>query len=130
MNILDTNAILRFILQDNQEQATFVEEQMLQNKFLIPIEVITEIVYVLNKVYKVDRESIRQLVCDILYVRNAVIPNMKIVESALQIYAMENLDFVDCILISYAKIEGYQIISFDKKLNKYYNNSNQQTKRE
>jgi predicted nucleic-acid-binding protein len=124
MNILDTNAILRFILQDNQEQASFVEEQMLQNKFLIPIEVIAEMVYVLNKVYKVDRESIRQLVCDILYVRNAVIPNMKIIESALQIFAMENLDFVDCILISYAKIEGYKIISFDQKLNKYYNNSN------
>jgi predicted nucleic-acid-binding protein len=123
MNILDTNAILRFILQDNQEQATFVEERMLQNKFLIPIEVIAEMVYVLNKVYKIDRESIRQLVCDILYVRNAVIPNMKIIESALQIFAMENLDFIDCILISYAQIEGYQIISFDKKLNKYYNNS-------
>lgn len=122
MNILDTNAILRFILQDNQEQANFVEEQMLQNKFLIPMEVIAEIVYVLSRVYKIDRESIRQLVGNILYLPNAIIPCKQIAESALQLYALENLDFVDCILISYAKTENYKIISFDKKLNKCYNN--------
>lgn len=34
----------------------------------------------------------------------------------------ENLDFVDCLLIGYNKINGIEIFSFDKKLNKTLNN--------
>jgi predicted nucleic-acid-binding protein len=107
------------MLQDNMEQAKLAEEQIQQNNFLIPIEVITEIVYVLRKVYNIENEVIGQIVNDILNLQNAVIPHKQVVELALRVYVQTKLDFVDCILVGYAKKEGHKIISFDKKLNKY-----------
>jgi predicted nucleic-acid-binding protein len=119
MKILDANVLLRFILQDNVAHANFAEEQILQNNFLMPIEVISEIVYVLNKVYSIDKKTIGQLINDILHLQNAIIPHKQVVEFALHVYAQTKLDFVDCILVGYAKTEGHKIISFDKKTNKY-----------
>jgi predicted nucleic-acid-binding protein len=131
MKILDANVLLRFILQDNVDQANFAEEQIQQNNFLIPIEVISEIVYVLSKAYDIDNKTIGQLINDILNLQNAIIPHKRVIELALQVYAQTKLDFVDCVLVGYAKMEGHKIISFDKKLNKYlveYESANDVTK--
>lgn len=38
MIVFDTNAVLRFLLQDNLEMADFVEEKMLQEKFSSPLK--------------------------------------------------------------------------------------------
>ena len=40
---------------------------------------------------------------------------------AMDIYASISLDFVDCLLIAYHKINHENIFSFDKKLNKHLN---------
>ena len=42
--------------------------------------------------------------------------DMDILLTALETYAQENLDFVDCILFGYHKILGAHIATFDKKL--------------
>jgi predicted nucleic-acid-binding protein len=47
MVVFDTNAILRYILQDNQVMADEVEQQLLDDVCFIPVEVVAEIVYVL-----------------------------------------------------------------------------------
>jgi predicted nucleic-acid-binding protein len=118
VKIFDTNVILRYILQDNKEMADKVESWIQRATYLIPIEVIAEVVYVLNKVYRVDRRKIERELTITINEKNAVIPHRKVVLEALQVYAQTKLDFVDCLLIGYAKMEGHQIISFDKKLNK------------
>ena len=42
----------------------------------------------------------------------------KSVRYALEVYAAVSLDFVDCLLIAYNKINHENEFSFDKKLNK------------
>ena len=37
---------------------------------------------------------------------------------ALDVYASHNLDFVDCVLAGYHHIEGMDIVTFDRKLEK------------
>jgi predicted nucleic-acid-binding protein len=117
VNIFDANIILRYILQDNREMADKVELWIQQAKYFIPIEVIAEVVYVLHKVYRVDRCKIERELTITINEKNAVIPHREVVFEALQIYVQTKLDFVDCLLIGYAKIEGHHIITFDKKLN-------------
>lgn len=48
----DTNICLRLILNDNQEMADFAENLFTKNDVFILHEVICEVVYVLDKVYK------------------------------------------------------------------------------
>ena len=121
MVIFDTNAILRYILRDNLEMAAEVKNCLLSGSCFIPVEVISEIVYVLTKVYSVERDVVAKTLTNIANVSNITIAQESVVLYALQIYAATTLDFVDCLLIGYSKKEGYSIVTFDKKLRKHLN---------
>lgn len=58
--LFDANAVLRFILNDNEEMANEVEEILQKETVSLSIEVLAEIVYVLEKVYSVSREDISE----------------------------------------------------------------------
>ena len=118
MTVLDTNTILRCILQDDEEAADLVEERMSRDECLIPPEVIAEIMYVLLKTYRLDREEIVQSVSAVLSHKNVRVPHKGVVETALRYFGDTKLDFVDCLMIGYAIVEGHHVFTFDKKLNK------------
>jgi predicted nucleic-acid-binding protein len=121
MVILDTNAILRYILRDNLTMAAEVKNLLLTENCLIPVEVVAEIVYVLTKVYSVERDVVARTLTNIANVSTITIAQKNVVLHALQVYSSANLDFVDCLLIGYAKKEGYTIFTFDKKLRRLLN---------
>ena len=123
MIVLDTNTILRCILQDNEETAALVDEQLSRDKCLIPPEVVAEIVFVLLKVYRLDRKEIEQSVATVLRHKNVCVPHKEVVETALHYFGETKFDFVDCLLIGYAFIAGHQIFTFDEKLKKYLSQS-------
>lgn len=66
MNIVDTNLILRDLLQDAAQFIEQASDKLENYPVFIPNEVIVEFVYVLGKVYKVDRplvfDSLRNLI--------------------------------------------------------------------
>lgn len=119
MIVLDTNAVLRFLLQDNREMADFVEDQMLRNRYMIPVEVVSEAVYVLTKVYKADRMAVVRLFNVLLSDRNSQFPHRSVVEHAVRVYGETKFDFVDCLMAGYSKQKNHEILTFDKKLSKY-----------
>lgn len=118
MVIVDTNIILRYLLQDNEELSKKAIEIIDNNKIFIPTEVIVEASYVLKKVYNVEKEKIYETVKLLLDLENINFQNKATIELAFKIYADKNLDIVDCILFAYYKNENLTIRTFDKKLNK------------
>ena len=118
MIILDTNTILRCILRDDVEAAALVNERMSLHECLIPIEVVAEVIYVLFKVYRLERKGIAHSVSTILEHENVRVPHKEVVETALHYFGKTKFDFVDCLMIGYAFAEGHQIVTFDKALNK------------
>ena len=61
MTLIDTNVILRYLLDDIPEQADKAESVIKQGSFTLP-EIIAEVVYVLTKLYKVPRNEIKSIV--------------------------------------------------------------------
>ena len=118
MVVLDTNAVLRFLLRDDEEKAVYVRDIMQQETCMIPVEVFAEAAYVLAKIYNVDRTLIQQKLFGVLRNENVETPNQGVVETALRYFGETILDFVDCLMIGYAVVEGHQILTFDKKLQK------------
>ena len=114
MVMLDTNMILRYILDDNKKMADIVEEYITSCDVIITIEVIAEVVYVLRKVYSLER----QIVSDEVKNFAALVKcnESDVLDFAIDTYATKNLDFVDCVLYAYNKIDGFEIATFDKKL--------------
>ena len=62
MVILDTNMILRYLLNDNQEMADRAEQYINSGEASVTIEVIAEVVYVLRGVYSMERDVIADTV--------------------------------------------------------------------
>ena len=119
MVVLDANAVLYFLLQDDANKAADVRDIMDQETCLIPIEVLAEIVYVLAKTYKIERALIQEKLLGVLWNENVETPSQAVVETALRYFGETKLDFVDCLMVGYATVEGHRIFTFDKELKKY-----------
>lgn len=118
MKIADANIILRYLLNDHEElseKATVIIEN---NKVLLPNEVIAEVVYVLEKVYGVKNEEISDILLELFKYTNIVVKDIEVLEEAFLLFGKRRLDFVDTLLYAYNKVKGYQVYTFDKKLNR------------
>jgi len=114
--IIDANAILRYILCDNADIAEQVDE-LLENKVVTAKnEVLAEVVYVLNKVYKLPRAEIYTVIVQFLDLENVQAIDKAVVVKALETYSQTGLDFVDTLLYAYHVLKGAKIFTFDKKL--------------
>jgi predicted nucleic-acid-binding protein len=116
--ILDTNAILRHLLNDLPEQADIVEEKILNNDILIVPEVLAEVVYVLLKVYQYTRKEVSKFIQTFL---QDVQCKDKLIINAVRTFSTENIDFVDCMILQYHRQGIYEVFTFDKKLLKLIN---------
>jgi predicted nucleic-acid-binding protein len=119
MVIFDTNAVLRYILRDNPVMLAEVKRQLSFGNCYIPVEVVAEIVYVLSKVYNVQRKDIAKTITNLTFMDNIKIARENVVLHAICVYATTTFDFVDCLMAGYKEEEYYTIFTFDKKLRKY-----------
>ena len=118
MKIADANIILRYLLNDHEElseKATVIIEN---NEVLLPNEVIAEIVYVLEKVYEVKNEEISDILLELFKYTNIIVNDIDVLEEAFLLFGNRRLDFVDTLLYAYNKVKGYEVYTFDKKLNR------------
>lgn len=118
MQLIDANVIIRCILNDCPEMTAKAVEIIDAGAYTKP-EILAEVVYVLQKVYSVQRPEIRNMLNKILEVVSC--SEKECVICAMDLYASVSLDFVDCLLIAYHKVNNENIFSFDKKLNKHLN---------
>ena len=113
MVTIDTNVILRYILNDIEEQVKKASQIINDGAQTYP-EIIAEVVYVLTKLYSVPREEIDDILLPFL--EEVEMIEKEIVKSALSIYAETKFDFVDSLLIARKSLNDEKIFTFDKKL--------------
>lgn len=118
MKIVDANIILRYLLDDVEELSIKAAEILEKGQSFIPNEIIAEVVYVLEKVYKIDRCEIKNSLSDFLNSNSILTDNTDVLITALELYTIRRLDFVDTLLFGYNKVEKHEIFTFDKKLKK------------
>ena len=116
MVILDANIILRYLLNDQPDMAEKAETYLLRGDAVVTTEVIAEVIYVLKGVYSLERTKIADTVRTFMDL--AECRDVDVIGSALDLYAEQNLDFVDCVLYGYHKVRGAEIATFDRKLSR------------
>lgn len=113
----DANILIRYIINDDEIMAAKADEAINSGSLFVLPEVFAEVVYVLTKVYGIERSDVADSMIELLdFVSTTATEIMK---TAFQNYRETNLDFVDCILAAYAISDNQQILSFDKKLNNF-----------
>jgi len=118
MAIVDANVILRYLLDDDVALASAAREIVESGALAVPTEVFCEVVFVLQKVYRVPRYEISLQLRRFAVRADSVLSRKRVILKALDFFAVSNLDFVDCILAGYAG-EGERIHTFDKQLNRF-----------
>lgn len=118
IRILDTNMILRFLMRDNEEMAVKSLEIIKNDTVFVTSEVVAEVVFVMQKVYKATREDVYNIVMSFMNISTVEVPEYSVLSKGLEFFRDNNLDFVDCILCAYNFCYGYEVCTFDVKLQK------------
>lgn len=115
---LDTNTLLRLLLGDVPAQTKAVEALLASGRrFEVADAAILEMIFVLEKIYKMNRDLIQENVYSIVQ-NKSFRCNRKLFEHALPLYISEpSLSIIDCTLLTYARVQkAVPLYSFDKKL--------------
>ena len=119
--LLDTNVVIRFLTRDHEEYyhksvEIFRDIESGKKEALLMDFIFAEIIYVLKRIYKYSKNDIASVLKKLLLYKNLYTENKLITFEALEIYADKNIDFADAMLCAKQKLEGFEIISFDKDL--------------
>ncbi len=126
--LLDSNTLLRYLRKDVPKQgeqvvALFTHAKQSQAIITIPVAVILEVVFVLSKFYGEPREVIGAQLFTLASSPILDIEKRDIVKKALLIWKIENMSFVDCLVLAQAQEEGKELFTFDKRLQKIAKNT-------
>lgn len=111
--------ILRFLLRDNEDMAQTAAEIIEHEDTVFTNEVAAEVVYVLSGVYKIDRAVISRSLLDFIEIDRVKAVEYGVLSKALNFFASNRLDFVDCLLCAYNLQYGYEVCTFDVKLDNF-----------
>lgn len=115
---LDTNCLLRWVLKDIPEQTAAVARLMGGDlNFYVAEAAVTEVAFVLEKVYGLPREAVASNIQTIITAEN-IVCNRTFFQAVLPIYLKHpTISFVDCQLALQAELLSKKpLYTFDKKL--------------
>lgn len=119
---LDTNCLLRWLLQDNQPQANIVGTYLKDSKTKLHVAdmAFAEAVWVLKKFYKFDDELIEGFMRKIVE-HDKINCNRALFGQVLDhMNTSPKVSFVDTCLVFYAGLADAKLLSFDKTLAKKF----------
>ena len=116
MNSLDTNVVLRYLLNDVPEQSIKSKNVITGSASYITDVVATEIVFVLERAIGMERSDIVKLMKSFLSLPN-LIYNDYFLDQTLDLYgANKTLSIVDCYAATEAKAYGNSLVTSDRGL--------------
>jgi predicted nucleic-acid-binding protein len=118
---LDTNLLVRFLVQDDPEQArlaTDLVEQLTDDASgFVSREVLIELVWVLERAYRLGRAEIAAALDGLLAATELQIEGVDQVGPALELYRNEGFGFADLMIAAAARRAGAsELVTFDRKV--------------
>jgi predicted nucleic-acid-binding protein len=114
MHVVDANVVLRYLLNDHEELSAKARQIIEGRVVRVPIDILCEVVFVLSGVYKIKPKEIGIALHGFFESTACELPNREVVLRGLDLFAENNLDFVDCILAGYKNVMAAEVHTFDK----------------
>ena len=118
---LDTNVLVRHIVQDDQKQAR-IASLLLESRCSadepgsVSLVVLCELVWVLDRGYGYERSTIVQVLRGLLSAEDMRVERSELAWSALNLYEEENADFADYVLALCHREQGAaHTCTFDRR---------------
>lgn len=119
--VIDTNVILRYLVRDDPKKAESVERLLNEAKergitLFVPGIVIFEVVWVLEKTYKMEKGKIARTIEAILNTPIFKCESEMILRKALETYAAKNIKFADAVIGHWGLSQGIPTVyTYDEK---------------
>lgn len=119
--VVDTNTLLRFLLNDVPNQVSQVVDKIEKTKkgklkLIVPQIVIFEIHFALTSEYGFSKQGVLDALKKIVSSDFLVIQDKDIFKDALDLYTDVNISLPDCFLKVYAEYSNAKLFTFDQKL--------------
>lgn len=116
---LDTNVIVRYIMQDDAKQSrlasTLIEQLTVDEPGFVPLVAVIELVWVLSSSFDLARAQITSALEILLQTKEIQIERAEVVWRALRIYREGLADFADCMVERSAAAAGcLRTMTFDR----------------
>lgn len=115
---LDTNVLVRYIMQDDAKQAASASrlvESLTDSAGFIPLIVIAELSWVLSSAYSLSREQLAEALEGVLRSKEWMVEKADIVWQAVRLFQSGSADFADCLIFRSAATAGCEkTMTFDR----------------
>jgi predicted nucleic-acid-binding protein len=116
---LDTNVLVRYIMQDDLKQSPLatrlIESRSVESRGFVPLVSVVELFWVMSSAYELDRGQLIAAVEGLLRTKELVVERAEIVWKALRIFQTANVDFADCLIERSAAAAGCErTMTFDR----------------
>lgn len=120
MIALDTNVLVRFLVQDDPSQARLagkiIDQLTEEDPGFVSREVLLELVWVLERAYRLARAEIAGAVDGLLASTELVVEDADAIGSALELYRNDGFGFADLMIAAAARRAGAaEVVTFDRK---------------
>lgn len=115
---LDTNILVRYLMQDDPKQSakasSFIESLTPETPGFVPLVALVELVWVLISCYDLSRDQIEEALEALLRAKEIVLDRAEQVAQALRVFRASSADFADCLIERTAAAAGCQkTMTFD-----------------
>jgi predicted nucleic-acid-binding protein len=116
---LDTNVLVRHIMQDDLNQAalasTLISQLTEQNPGFVTVVTLIELSWVLQSCFDLSRAQLADVLDKIVRASNFKVEQAQVVAAAIKLYNFGNSDFADCLIARISQNAGCQkIMTFDR----------------
>lgn len=120
---LDTNVIVRYIVQDDMAQArkatALIESLTDENPGFISMVAVVELVWVIQSCYDASKAETVAIFDKLLRLRTLRLENADVISKAVRSYAASTADFADCFIqCSGSHAQCSHTVTFDSKASK------------
>jgi predicted nucleic-acid-binding protein len=99
---LDTNVLVRYIMQDDAKQslkaAKLLESLTVEEPGFVSLVSVVELGWVLSSSYDLDREQVAQALELMMRTKTVVVDRADEVMKALRVFKASSADFADCLI--------------------------------
>ena len=116
---LDTNVIVRYIMQDDAKQSPLatrlIESLTPESPGFVPLVSVVELGWVLSSAYDLERNQLVDAFEGLLRTKELIVERAETVWKALRALQSNNGDFADCLISSSASAAGCpRTMTFDR----------------
>ena len=116
---LDTNVLVRYIMQDDARQSALAtrlfESLSVESPGFVTLVSVVELAWVLSSAYGLDRDQVVQAFESLLRSKEITVERAEIVWKALRVFQSANADFADCLIERAASAAGCdRTMTFDR----------------